>query len=139
MPDLDQDSIPPTAPAVPPAIDPATWEDFPAFRATFLMFITPPGYAAAIRTAGEMLYSLLLETPAEWPGWPESSTRMELRAAVADLRHLHGFLRSVGKERKLSSLSTEDAWLSHVAGKMARQVGRIASSLEKELAGEVKP
>jgi hypothetical protein len=132
MPELP-DSTPP--PAVLPAIDPAAWEDFPAFRETFLMYITPPGYAAAIRKAGEMLYSLLLDTPAEWPGWPESSTRMEMRAAVADLRHLQGFLASVGREREVSSLDPEDAYLSNIAAKLARQIGHATDGIERELAG----
>jgi hypothetical protein len=132
MPELP-DSTPP--PAVPPAIDPAAWEEFPAFRETFLMYVTPPGYAAAIRKAGEMLYSLLLDTPAEWPGWPESSTRMEMRAAVADLRHLQGFLASVGREREVSSLDPEDAYLSNIAAKLARQIGHATDGIERELAG----
>jgi hypothetical protein len=133
MPELTPDSSSP--PAVPPAINPAAWEDFPAFRETFLMYITPPGYAAAIRKAGEMLYSLLLASPAEWPGWTESSTRTELRAAVADLRHLQGFLRSVGHERRLSSLDAEDAFLSRLAAKLAPQLGKLAGWIEDELEG----
>jgi hypothetical protein len=100
------------------------------------MYITPPGYAAAIRKAGEMLYSLLLETPAAWPGWTESSTKTEMRAAVADLRHLQGFLRSVGDERRLSSLDAEDAFLSNIAAKLARQIGHAADGIERELEGE---
>jgi hypothetical protein len=133
MPELTPDSSSP--PAAPPAIDPATWEDFPAFRETFLMYITPPGYAAAIRKAGEMLYSLLLDTPAEWPGWTESSTRTEMRAAMADLRHLQGFLASVGREREVSSLDPEDAYLSNIAAKLSRQIGHATDGIERELAG----
>ena len=133
MPELVPDSS--SLPAVPPVIDPATWEDFPAFRETFLMYVTPPGYAAAIRKAGEMLYSLLLDSPAAWPGWPESSTRTEMRAAVADLRHLQGFLRSVGDERRLSSLDAEDAFLSNLAAKLAPQLGKLAGWIEHELKG----
>jgi hypothetical protein len=125
-------------PAAPPAADPDAWEDFPAFRETFLMYVTPPGYAAAIRKAGEMLYSLMLEAPTEWPGWPESSTRTEMRAAAADLRHLQGFLASVGREREASSLDAEDAYLSNVAARLARQIGHAAAGIERELAG-VKP
>ncbi len=133
MPELTPDSSSP--PAAPPVVDPTAWEDFPAFRETFLMYVTPPGYAAAIRKAGEMLYSLLLDTPAEWPGWPESSTRMEMRAAVADLRHLQGFLASVGREREVSSLNPEDAYLSNIAAKLARQIGHATDGIERELAG----
>jgi hypothetical protein len=65
----------------------------------------PTGYAAAVRKVGEMLFTMILESYAPWPGWPESSTRTELRAAVADLRHLEGFLVAVGREHAVSSLT----------------------------------
>lgn len=131
----------PEFPAIPPAFDPAGWEDAPAFRFTFLMHITPPGYAEALQTLGLMLYNLLLETPAEWPEWQESTTRVEMKAAAADLRHLQGFLRSVARENKVSSLDVEDGWLSNLARKLAPQVGKLAGFIEKELAegaGEVQ-
>jgi hypothetical protein len=127
MPDLTPEST------SPPAVDPAAWEAFPAFRETFLMYVTPPGHAAAIRGFGEMLYTLLLETPPEWPDWPESSTRTEMRAAAADLRHLQGFLGSVGQEREASSLNPEDAYLSNIAAKLSRQLGKVAEWIEREL------
>src|SRR5437763_6250678 len=47
---------PPSSPAVPAEIDPATWEDLAVFRKAFLMYLTPPGYAAALRKVGEMLH-----------------------------------------------------------------------------------
>jgi hypothetical protein len=128
MPELaSESSSPPTSPD--------DWEKLPAFRQTFLMYVTPPGYAAALQGVGEMLYSLMLETPAEWPGWTESATKTELRAAAADLRHLQGFLGSVGREREVSSLDAEDAYLSMMAGKLSRQLGRVAESIERELEG----
>jgi hypothetical protein len=128
MPELVSDST------SPPAIPPDDWERLPAFRETFLMYVTPPGYSAALQTMGEMLYSLILDTPTEWAGWPESATRTELRAAGADLRHLQGFLRAVGREREVSSLDAEDAYLSLVAGRLARQLDRMAGWIERELA-----
>jgi hypothetical protein len=133
MPELP-DSTPPPA-AVPPAIDPAAWEDYPAFRETFLMYFTPPGYAPALRTVGEMLHTMILESYDPWPGWPESSTRTEMRAALADLRHLQGFLASVGREKDLSSLDPEDAYLSNIAAKLSRQIGHAADGIDRELAG----
>ena len=136
MPELTQDSSSP--PAVPPAFDPDAWETLPAFRQTFLMHVTPPGFAEALQGVGELLYSLILEAPAEWPPWAESTTRTELRAAAVDLRHLQGFLASVGRERQVSSLSPEDAYLALIAGKLARQLGHAAAWIEGELA-EVKP
>jgi hypothetical protein len=156
MPELVQESssppiaapppIPPGAPVIPPEqppadtppgelpiFDPDSWEDFPVFRETFLMYVTPPGYSSALRSAGEMLYSLLLETPSEWPGWTESTTRTELRAAAADLRHLEGFLASIGTEHQVASLSIEDAWLSKMAAKLAPRLGGIAAKIEMKL------
>src|SRR5436305_323439 len=121
--------------ATPPTIDPAAWEDFAAFRETFLMYLTPPGYAAALRTVGEMLHTMILESYNPWPGWPESSTRTEMRAALADLRHLQGFLASVGREKELSSLDAEDAYLSQIAGKLSRQIKHAADGIERELQG----
>ena len=125
MPELVPHSTPtpPITAAVPPAANSDRWESFPVFRETFLMYVTPIGYYAALRAVGEMLYSLLLKTPAEWPGWEESATRTEMRAAAADLRHLQGFLASVGRERELSSLDPEDAYLSNIAAKLSRQIG----------------
>jgi hypothetical protein len=114
-------------------VDSYDWEELPCFRETFLMYITPKGYDDALRTFGEMLYSLVLETPAEWPGWTESATRTEMRAAAADLRHLQGFLRAVGREKDVSSLGPEDAYLSTVAGKLSRQLGNAAGWIEREL------
>ena len=48
-----------------------------------------------------------------------------MRAAGADLRHLQGFLRSVEKEREVSSLDAEDAYLALMAGKLSRQGSRM--------------
>jgi hypothetical protein len=129
MPELTPES------SSPPATPPDDWERLPAFRQTFLMYVTPPGYAAALQGLGEMLYSLMLDTPAEWPGWTESATRTEMRAAAADLRHLQGFLASVGRERAVSSLDAEDAYLSTLAEKLARQLGNAAAGIEREIAG----
>ncbi len=125
---------PPGSPAVPPTIDPAAWEDFAVFRECFLMYLTPPGYAAALRTFGEMLHGMILESYNPWPGWPESSTRTELRAALADLRHLEGFLGAVGREHVASSLTRPDDRLSRFAARQAAEVAKIAQRIEAELA-----
>jgi hypothetical protein len=133
LPPIPPEVDPPAA--TPPVIDPAAWEDYPAFRETFLMYFTPPGYADALRTVGEMLHTMILENYRPWPGWPESSTRTEMRAALADLRHLQGFLASVGREKELSSLDPEDAYLSNTAARLARQIKHAADGIERELDG----
>lgn len=110
-------------------VDPALWEDFPVFRETFLMYLTLPPYADALRTVGDFLFMLVLDVYGGWPAWSESATRTELRAALADLRHLEGFLASVGKEHVLSSLSPDDARLSQLAGTLAAHLGELAGTL----------
>jgi hypothetical protein len=125
--------------AVPPVIDPAAWEDFAVFRETFLMYLTPPDYAATLRKVGEMLFTMILKNYDPWPGWPESSTRTELHAAVADLRHLEGFLGAVGREHVVSSLGKEDDRLSRFAARQAAEVARIAHRIDAELARAVPP
>jgi len=127
-------TLPPSWPAVPPTIDPAEWEGFPVFRETFLLYISEPSFNAALRMAAEHFFTMLLETYQHWPAWEESSTRIELRAAVADLRHLQGFLASVGQERRVSSLAQEDSRLSRHASGIARLINRAANSIERELA-----
>jgi hypothetical protein len=137
MPELNQNSSSPPSPsAVIPAVHPDSWEDFAVFRESFLMYFTAPGLNTALRTAAENFFSLLLEhSGAEgWPEWEESSTRTELRAAVADMRHLQGFLASIGKERHISSLSTGDKKLSKFAGDTARVLNQIANRIERKLA-----
>jgi hypothetical protein len=124
-------------PSVPPVVDPARWEDFPVFRETFLYYVTLPPYADALRTVGDWLFAMVLESYGQWPSWPESATRTEVRAALADLRHLEGFLGSVGREHVISSLAPEDAILSQLAATLAPQLSAIAVELATALDPEV--
>jgi hypothetical protein len=66
-------------------LPPDLWEEYPVFRETCLMYVTEPRFQEALRAAGNHFFAMLLEGCGEWP---ESSTRTELRAAAADLRHL---------------------------------------------------
>jgi hypothetical protein len=131
MPELPE-VYPPAA--VPATIDPSAWEDFPVFRESFLMYVSEPSFNVALRTAGEHFFTMLLESYQRWPAWQESSTKTELRAAVADMRHLQGFLASVGQERRLSSLDPGDAKLSKHASQVARLLKQVADTLERKLA-----
>ena len=133
MPELISESTSPP-PAVPATINPAAWEDFPVFRESFLMYISEPAFNASLRTAGEHFFTMLLEHYDRWPAWQESSTRTELRAAVADMRHLQGFLASVGQERSHSSLDAGDARLSRHASRVARLLKQVADTIEHKLA-----
>jgi hypothetical protein len=45
------------------------------------------------------------------------------------------FLASVGREKELSSLDPEDAYLSNTAARLARQIKHAADGIERELDG----
>ena len=132
MPELATQSTPPT---LPPPLDPEQWEDFAVFRETFLTYFTRPEDVASLRHLGGLVFEMLLEHCRYFPDPPESDTRRELRAALADMRHLQGFLRTLGNQHKASSLSPDDRALSRYAGlqsvKIRRLADRIAQRLEK--------
>src|SRR6185295_14407970 len=107
MPDQEQ-----STPAPIPHIDPALWEEHEGFRETLLRHFTDPAANTTLRGLGRLLFNLLLEGAESWPQHPEGETRSELRAALADLRHLEGFLASVGREHVVSSLNPGDEALS---------------------------
>jgi hypothetical protein len=128
MPELTSQST------TPPAADSPTWEDREGFRETLLLHFTRPGDADAMRHFGAMLYDSALLCASSWPDWPETTTRTELRAAAADLRHLEGFLATVGREHEVASLSSEDARLSRIAARQAGEVAKVARRIEEALA-----
>jgi hypothetical protein len=135
MPELVQDSTPPAVPAaVPATIDPAAFEDYAVFRESFLMYISEPAFNASLRVAAEHFFTMMLESYDRWPAWRETSTRTEMRAAVADMRHLQGFLGSIGLERHHSSLDAGDAKLSKHASRVARLLKQVADTMEHKLA-----
>jgi hypothetical protein len=123
--------------ATPPRIAPAAWEDFPAFRETFLMYFTEPPANAALRVFGRLFHELVLEYYHHWPEWPEGVTATELRSALADLRHLEGYLAAVGREHEAAALSEPDTALSVLAGRLAGEVTRIAEEIEAAIGREV--
>lgn len=131
MPDQDQ-SIPPPPP---PPTDPSSWEHQEGFRETFLLWLGDPGMNLVFRSLGNFLYNLFVEQAELWPPVAGSFTRLELRAARADLVHLAGFLGSVGREHEVSSLAPEDVALSQFAARQAREVERIADRIDEELKG----
>jgi hypothetical protein len=85
-----EDDDPP--PAIPPVIDPQLFEEFPAFRETFLLYVTDPTANAALRGFGKLLFDGILAAWGDWPDHPEGLFRASLRAVIADLRHVQGAL-----------------------------------------------
>lgn len=116
-----------------PRLDPALWEEHEGFRETLLLRFTDPEANTTLRRLGAFFFDTALECPTTWPNHPEGATCSELRAALADLRHLEGFLSAVGREHEVSSLSPADSSLSQFAERQAVEVGRIADRIEEEL------
>ncbi|HEX7184740.1 MAG TPA: hypothetical protein VF756_23140 [Thermoanaerobaculia bacterium] len=119
----------------PPTIDPAAWEDFQGFRESFLAHFTRPEDNTTLRHLGRLLYEFILETAGTMPDPPESATRTETRAALADLRHLEGFLGAIGAEHKDASLAPEDARLSGLSEGWSLHARELGDRIEAELAG----
>jgi len=132
MPDQEQ-----STPAPIPRIDPAQWEDHEGFRETLLLHYTDPAANTTLRRLGDLFLNLSLECAQGWPHHPEGETRSELRAALADLRHLEGFLSSVGREHEVSSLSADDDALSRFAEREAQKLARIADEIEQAIGERV--
>ena len=82
---------------------------------------------------GSLLFEIILEFSRYFPNREESPTRQDLRAGLADLRHLQGFLRVVGRQHRDNVLSPEDAALSRYAGIQAVKLRRIANRIEQRL------
>src|SRR6478672_9891806 len=134
MPDRDEST--PAAAHI-PRIDPASWEEGEGFRETLLLHFSDPEANTTLRRLGDLFFNLSLMGAESWPHHPEGETRAELRAALADLRHLEGFLASVGREHEVSSLSSADEALSEFAERQTLALSRIAEEIESAIGREV--
>ena len=132
MPSLPDSSNPV---ALPPVIAPARFEDFPAFRETFLGIFTDPTYNAALRDVGNLLYEMALEYRGYWPSEPEGVIRAELRALVADLRVIQGHLSSMSNPENASPNTEQEERHLEVAGRIVLDIQHAADTLEMELQG----
>ncbi len=117
--------------ALPPLVNPRDWEDFGVYRETFLVYFTEPRDNLALRDSGRLVHNMALEYYQHWPDQPEGWTRSHLRASVADLRHLEGFLTTIGDNPPENH--PHEAHLCRMAVRMARKVAVVADQIEKEL------
>lgn len=122
----------PTTPgaAVPPIIDPDAFERFEGWRETTLAIFTEPTANATLRAFAEFIYTVCLEYSHYWPPEPEGSFRHQCRAAVADLRHLQGYLAMLDQARVDASLDDDEERISAVCGRLSPRVKKIADALE---------
>jgi hypothetical protein len=136
MPSLP-DRIPPSGPNDPaapiPTIDPESFEDFEGFRETTLAVFTDPAANATLRGLGDLLYALALEYCRHWPVEPEGSFYHQARAAVADLRHLQGYLAHLDRQREEASLSDHEERISEICGSLVPDLRAVADALEVAL------
>jgi hypothetical protein len=139
MPDRDEstpdpDDLPPAEPQV---TDPDDYDDTQGFRETMLLYITEPAFNAALRVVGTILYDMALDYCRHWPKLPGKSTVWEMEAALADLRHLQGFLGMVAREREEVSGSTTDHDLSALAEREMTTLQEIGDRIQQALVGKV--
>ena len=124
---------PPSGPAVsPPIIRPEEFEDYPAFREVFLLLFSDARANTAMREFGRLLHELVLEFWGHWPPHPEGLFPAELRAAVADLRHIQGCLQEwTGPANPVDT--EHERRLAEVGADVAKRLGDLAYRLEVEL------
>jgi hypothetical protein len=118
--------------AIPPIIDPKEYEEFPAFRETFMVFVTDPAANAALRGFGKLLFDGILAVWGDWPDHPEGMFRASLRAAIADLRHVQGALLEWTGESFTYDTPHEE-FLASVGTEVAHSLGELVDRLEGEL------
>ena len=119
-------TLPKSEPGLPevPRIKPQDFERFQVFRETFLVSFTTVGDAEAFRTVGRLLFDMTVEFREYLP--VVELPRRELRAALAELRHLEGYLGSyLGPEFPF-------------AAEIAEQVRKVADCLDRGLRNRKK-
>lgn len=120
---------------------PPSWVEADSIRETLLYLFDDPADREAICHVGRMLHDLALETTREPeeesltrdPG-DESQTRVELRAAAADLRYTSGYLFNViCLSAEWCSLDADEEKLARFAGKLSRQVAALVDKIDRRL------
>jgi hypothetical protein len=120
-----------TTAAIPPVVDPERWEDFDGFRETFLADFTVPEHNAALRRLCNVLAALIGEAYPVMPKAVEGWYRTRVRAALADLRFLQGFLAEMADASVAPS--SEEA-LARLVRRKVLALGKIADGIERALA-----
>jgi hypothetical protein len=119
-----------------PRIQPDGFEDFEVFRETFLARVDDPVHNEACRSFARFFYELSLLEPGYWPlTWTDHTAHL-LRAVLADLRYLQGYLGDLdsGVERE----SERHEALCRLAARFSEKIGELADELEPEIgAGEL--
>ncbi len=112
-------------------VDPAKWEDYPAFRETFVSAWLDDEKAAAARAFGKALYIMGCGSGETWKADTSDARALELAAVVADLRYLEGFLNWTG-DTECVEASREERWC-RFAKRFAKKVAGLADEIEREV------
>ena len=136
MPSSFDPTPPDLPPAVPAFIDPARFEDFEGFRETTLAVFMDPTANAALRALGDLLYTMALEYTRHWPHEPDGSFFHQVRAVLADLRHLEGWLGHLDTQRAEASLSAEEEPVSILCGTFVPALKAIGDALELKVCAD---
>jgi hypothetical protein len=129
MPELSDSTPPPLSPAASPTV--TDWEKYEGFRATFLIHF-PLEDQEAFQHLARYLYDTVLEKPTAKPllgPW----TAWELAAALAEMRFLEGYLRSVWQEKQVSSLPRSVEKLCTIAAGAVAGIAEVSRDLERGL------
>jgi hypothetical protein len=132
MPDLPDSTPPPVLP--PPSATVAAWERHEGFRTTFLIHF-PLEHQEALQRVAQLLFDTALEKrPSDdWPQLPGPWTEWELVVALAEMRILEGFLRSVFDEQTVSSLPAHVEKLCSIAAGASLALAEVSRTLEGDL------
>jgi len=115
----------------PPNIPPECFEDFEGFRETTLSRFTDPQDNATVRAFGELLSFLSRQYAG--PHEPDGSFFHQVRAVVADLRHLEGWLGHLDEMRAEDLVGGEEVPVSILCGSLRPSLKAIGDALEAEL------
>jgi hypothetical protein len=110
---------------------PLPWNEADSIRETALLYVDDPGDREDLRCLGRLIFNMAIEVT-RMP-FEVSVTHAELRAAVADLRHIEGFLYSVRRSADEADLPPAEEDLAIFAGRMACQVADLAEAIEARL------
>ena len=120
--DLDAEDV---RAAAPPILDPEAYERFEGFRETTLAYFLHPAANVALRTMGQLLYSMALEYLRYWPKETEGIFLHQCRD-----------LAMLGREAEASDLEPFEAHVSRKCPALSLRIKKIADALEKELGSE---
>jgi hypothetical protein len=125
--------------AVPAVILPERFEDFEGFRETTLAAFTDPQANTTLRGLGDLLYTMALEYTAHWPHEPCGAYFHQVRAVLADLRHLEGWLAHLAAEVSASVLDFEEERVAAVCGTLAADLKAAGDTLQARIPWAVDP